>query len=34
MLIYTDTSIDESKTDAENYTKRQTVIDDFKSFNK
>lgn len=34
MLIYTDTSIDESKTDAENYTKRQTVIGDFKSFNK
>ena len=34
MLIYTDTSIDESKNNADNYTKRQTVIDDFKQFNK
>ena len=34
MLIYTDKSIDETKTEANNYTKRQAVIDDFKAFNK
>ena len=34
MLIYTDTTIDEAKTDADNYKRRQTVIDDFKAFNK
>ncbi len=34
MLIYTDSSIDEAKTEADNYKKRQTVIDDFKAFNK
>ena len=34
MLIYTDKTIDEAKTEADNYKKRQTVIDDFKAFNK
>lgn len=34
MMIYTDSTIDESKTDADNYVKRQQIIDDFKVFNK
>ena len=34
VLIYTDKTIDEAKTEADNYKKRQTVIDDFKAFNK
>lgn len=32
MMIYSDTSIDESKTDTDNYAHREQVIEDFKAF--
>lgn len=32
MMVYSDASIDESKTDSDNYTHREQVIEDFKAF--
>ncbi len=32
LMVYSDASIDESKTDDDNYTHREQVIEDFKAF--